>query len=94
MTTTLIPNNTIVIYSSDMCPYCHKAKKLLTTKGVTFEERNVDVNPDLRREMTELTNGLTSVPQIWVDGNHIGGCDELTALDSDSKLDTLLANHL
>ncbi|NQD80801.1 glutaredoxin 3 [Pseudomonas seleniipraecipitans] len=79
----------VVIYSSDWCPYCIRAKQLLTNKGVSFDEIRVDGKPDLRAEMTRKA-GRTSVPQIWIDNNHVGGCDELYALERAGKLDALL----
>lgn len=79
----------VVIYSSDWCPYCIRAKQLLTNKGVSFDEIRVDGKPDLRAEMTRKA-GRTSVPQIWIDNTHVGGCDELYALERAGKLDALL----
>lgn len=79
----------VVIYSSDWCPYCIRAKQLLTHKGVTFNEIKVDGQPDARAEMTRKA-GRTSVPQIWIGGRHVGGCDDLYALERAGKLDALL----
>ena len=79
----------IVVYSSDWCPYCTRAKALLTSKGVDFEEIRVDGQPQLRAEMTRKA-GRTSVPQIWIDDLHVGGCDDLYALERAGKLDPLL----
>lgn len=79
----------VVIYSSDWCPYCIRAKQLLTNKGVSFDEIRVDGQPELRAEMTRKA-GRTSVPQIWIDGTHVGGCDDLYALERAGKLDALL----
>lgn len=79
----------VVIYSSDWCPYCIRAKQLLTNKGVAFDEIRVDGQPELRAEMTRKA-GRTSVPQIWIDGTHVGGCDDLYALERAGKLDALL----
>ena len=79
----------VVVYSSDWCPYCIRAKQLLDSKGVTYEEVRVDGQPQLRAEMTKKA-GRTSVPQIWIDDRHIGGCDELHALNRAGKLDPLL----
>ncbi|MBX9763181.1 MAG: glutaredoxin 3 [Pseudomonadaceae bacterium] len=79
----------VVIYSSDWCPYCIRAKQLLTSKGVAFNEIRVDGQPDVRAEMTRKA-GRTSVPQIWIGDTHVGGCDDLHALDRSGKLDTLL----
>ena len=79
----------VVIYSSKLCGYCLMAKRLLANKGVVFEERSVDRNPTLRAEMVERT-GRTSVPQIFIDSRHVGGCDDLYALDHSGQLDGLL----
>jgi len=80
---------TVVIYSSDWCPYCIRAKQLLAHKGVAFEEIKVDGKPELRAEMTRKAQ-RTSVPQIWIGDHHVGGCDELYALERAGKLDALL----
>ncbi|MVW74504.1 glutaredoxin 3 [Pseudomonas xionganensis] len=79
----------VLIYSSDWCPYCIRAKQLLASKGVAFEEIRVDGQPDLRSEMARKA-GRTSVPQIWIDATHVGGCDDLYALERAGKLDALL----
>lgn len=79
----------VVVYSSDWCPYCSRAKQLLAGKGVAFEEIKVDGNPELRAEMTRKAK-RTSVPQIWIGELHVGGCDDLYALERAGKLDTLL----
>lgn len=81
----------VVVYSSPFCPFCSRAKKLLDEKGVAYEEIDVFSNPGRRREMTEKAEGRTSVPQIFIDGKGIGGCDDLYALDRAGKLDPLLA---
>lgn len=78
------------IYSSNYCPFCIRAKQLLDSKGVKYSEINVDGKPDVRAKMARLA-GRTSVPQIWIDDTHVGGCDELIALDRTGKLDTMLA---
>lgn len=81
----------VVIYSSDFCPYCSRAKALLRARGVTaMEEVGVDGRPDLRAAMTART-GRTSVPQIFIDDTHVGGCDDLHALDARGGLMPLLA---
>lgn len=82
--------NTVTIYSSDYCPFCVRAKQLLASKKATVKEICVDSERALRQEMTEKC-GRTSVPQIWIGEQHIGGCDELYALEREQKLDTLLA---
>ena len=80
----------VTIYSSDYCPYCHRAKALLQARGVTdYEEIVVDGQPELRRRMTERA-GRTSVPQIFVGDTHVGGCDDLHALDARGGLMPLL----
>lgn len=79
----------VVVYSSDWCPYCIRAKQLLEHKGVTFNEIRVDGELELRREMAQKA-GRTSVPQIWIGATHIGGCDDLYALERAGKLDALL----
>lgn len=79
-----------LIYTSAWCPYCIRAKALLDKKGVAYEEISVDGKPGVRAEMANKA-GRTSVPQIWIDGTHIGGCDDLYALERAGKLDTLLS---
>ena len=80
----------VVIYSSDWCPYCIRAKQLLTSKSVSFEEIRVDGKADVRAEMTRKA-GRTSVPQIWIGETHVGGCDDLYSLERAGKLDALLS---
>jgi glutaredoxin 3 len=80
----------VLIYSSDYCPFCMRAKALLKSKSVAFEERNVDGNPELRRQMM-VESGQRTVPQIWIGEQHVGGCDDLFALDRAGKLDALLS---
>ena len=80
----------VIIYSSDWCPFCTRAKTLLSNKGVKFEEIRVDGKADVRAKMAEKA-GRTSVPQIWIDELHVGGCDELFALERGGKLAALLA---
>jgi len=80
----------VKIYSSDYCPYCARAKALLLQRGVTdFEEIVVDGKPDVRAQMAQIT-GRTSVPQIFVGDTHVGGCDDLHALDRSGGLVPLL----
>lgn len=81
----------IVIYSSNMCPYCYRAKALLKQRGASFKEIPVDMNPAARREMREKAGGANTVPQIWIGDRHIGGCDDLYALDARGGLSPLLA---
>lgn len=79
----------VIVYSSDYCPYCMRAKQLLERKGVRFTEINVDGQPQVRAEMARKA-GRTSVPQIWIGATHVGGCDDLHALERADKLDALL----
>ncbi|MDP9526394.1 glutaredoxin 3 [Pseudomonas protegens] len=80
----------VIVYSSDYCPYCSRAKQLLGSKGVAFEEIKVDGKPQVRADMAQKA-GRTSVPQIWIGATHVGGCDDLFALERAGKLDVLLA---
>lgn len=82
---------TVEIYTSPLCGFCHAAKRLLTQKGVNFSEVNVLAQPARKAEMVQRANGGRSVPQIFVGESHVGGCDELYALERAGKLDTLLA---
>lgn len=79
----------IIIYTSNLCPYCTMAKRLLTAKGATYKELNVDTTPGLREEMIQKTRRRT-VPQIYIGEQHIGGFDELRALDLKHGLEPLL----
>ena len=81
----------VEIYATMFCPYCFRAKRLLDGKGVASEEVDVTRSPGKRRDMTERAGGRSSVPQIFIDGAHVGGCDELYALEAEGKLDPLLA---
>ena len=81
---------TVEIYTTPYCPYCIDAKALLKKKNVAFTEIDVSRDRDLRVKMTERAYGRTTVPQIFVDAVHVGGCDDLYALDGDGKLDPLL----
>lgn len=80
----------IEIYTQDWCPFCVRAKQVLDKKGVAYKEIDAPGGSAARREARERSGGLTSVPQIFVDGQHIGGCDDLLALDRAGKLDPLL----
>jgi len=80
----------IVMYSTGWCPYCSRARELLKSKGVDFEEIDVDARPEARTEMMALSGGRRSVPQIFVGATHVGGCDDLHALEDSGRLDTLL----
>ena len=73
------------------CPYCFRAKRLLKQKGVKFNEIDVTMNPNQRTKMVQRANGGRTVPQIFIGDNHVGGCDDLYALERAGKLDPLLA---
>ena len=87
-------NKPIEIYYKDSCPFCIKAKALFEAKGVTFKGYDIAKNPELRDEMIQRTSGKTTVPEIFINDQLIGGCDELLALDQQGKLDTLLKPYL
>ncbi|MGD0634432.1 MAG: glutaredoxin 3 [Beijerinckiaceae bacterium] len=80
----------VVIYTTMYCPYCERAKALLGAKNVAFREVAVDGDRALRQAMTELAGGRTSVPQIFFGTRHVGGCDDLVALEREGILDSLL----
>lgn len=80
----------VEIYTKAFCGYCARAKELLRSKGADFEEFDITMGGPKRAEMLERANGGTTVPQIFIDGQHIGGSDRLAALDRDGKLDALL----
>ena len=79
------------IYTTPICPYCMRAKALLAKKGVSFEEIDVYLDGDARKDMQEKASGGHTVPQIFIGDRHIGGCDDLYALDQAGELDPLLA---
>ncbi|MFT4784459.1 MAG: glutaredoxin 3 [Paracoccaceae bacterium] len=81
----------VELYTSPMCGFCHAAKRLLTGKGVSFSEIDLSRQPEKRSEMLSRSSGRHTVPQIFVGTTHVGGCDELFALESAGKLDALLA---
>ena len=81
----------VEIYSKATCPYCVRAKMLLRQKGVEPEEIAVDFGGEKRQEMITRTGGRMTVPQIFINGRHVGGCDDLFELDDNGKLDDLLA---
>ncbi len=81
----------IDIYTIPYCPYCADAKDLLKRKGVGFNEINVAGNRDTRKQMIERAHGRSTYPQIFIGTTHVGGCDDLYALDEAGKLDPLLA---
>jgi glutaredoxin 3 len=81
----------VTIYTTPFCGYCHAAKRLLASKGVAFTEIDVSAAPDLRAQMVRRAGGRMTVPQIFVGESHVGGCDDLHALDRAGRLDPLLA---
>jgi glutaredoxin 3 len=82
----------ITIYSGPSCPYCQRAKMLLQKKGAAFEDIDVKADPAKRDEMLKKSGGKQTIPQIFINEQHIGGCDDLYALDAAGKLDGLLAS--
>ena len=81
----------VEIYSKMFCPYCFRAKKLLADKGVQYEEYEISMDGKKRAEMMQRANGRHTVPQIFIDGHHVGGSDDLAALEREGRLDPLLA---
>ena len=79
--------NKVIIYTSSLCGFCYKAKSLLKRKNILFDEINIDINHEKKIEMINRSNGKTSVPQIFFDNQHIGGCDELYILDQENELE-------
>lgn len=82
----------VLLYTTGWCPYCHRAKILLQDKGVQFNELDIEADPAHRLAMT-AASGRSSVPQIFINGNHVGGSDELAELDATGDLDKLLARN-
>ena len=82
----------VEIYTTPYCPYCAWARELLSKKNIVFKDFDISGNAQLRAEMIQRANGGTTVPQIFIGEMHVGGCDELYALEDDSKLDPLLAS--
>ncbi len=80
----------VTMYSRSWCPYCTAAKRLLTQKGVAFTEIDIESEAGARQEMIQRARGRTSVPQIFIGERHVGGCDDLYALDDRGQLDPLL----
>ena len=80
----------VTIYTRNGCGYCTAAKSLLSKKGVTFTEHNASIEPAARQEMLARSNGRTTFPQIFIGEAHVGGCDDLYALENQGRLDTLL----
>ncbi len=83
----------ITIYTTMLCPYCRSAKRLLKAKDALFDEIDVGRHRQKRAEMVEKSGGAMSVPQIWIGNTHVGGCDDLYALEDAGKLDPLLADE-
>jgi glutaredoxin 3 len=81
----------VEIYTKQLCPYCTRAKSLLGRKGVSFEEIDISMGGPKRTEMIERAGGRTTVPQVFINGTHIGGSDDLAALDRSGQLDPMLA---
>lgn len=81
----------VEIYTWSMCPFCLRAKALLAQKGINFTEYCIDGDNEAREKMAQRAGGRRSLPQIFINDRHIGGCDDLHALDSEGKLDDLLA---
>jgi len=82
---------TVELYTSPTCGYCHAAKRLLTAKGVSYSETDVSADPTKRAQMMQRANGGRTVPQIFIGDRHVGGYDDLAALEHAGKLDALLA---
>lgn len=80
----------VVIYTTPFCPYCSRAKRLLDSKGVAYEEIDLYMQPDRREEMVQRAEGRMTVPQIFIDGKPYGGSDDIHALDRAGKLDPIL----
>ena len=81
----------VEIYTKTFCPYCWRAKHLLDSKQVEYQEISLDFGGEVRQQMIGRASGRTTVPQIFIDGRHIGGCDDLIALERAGKLDELIA---
>jgi glutaredoxin 3 len=88
---TMADADRVVVYSTPFCGYCGAAKRLLAGKGVDVTEIDVMFDPEQRRKMMEQSGGRRTVPQIFIDGRHIGGFDDLSALEANGDLDRLLA---
>ena len=82
-------NEKVIIYTSSLCGFCHKAKSLLKKYKIDFNEVNIDIDYEKRKEMVLKANGKTSVPQIFINSKHIGGCDDLYELEKNKKLEIL-----
>ena len=80
----------VVLYTKAYCPFCQRAKALLDKKEVTYTEFDIGVQPELRDEMLTRANGAHTVPQIFIGEHHVGGCDDMMALEASGELNTLL----
>ena len=80
----------VLMYCTAACPFCQSAERLLAAKGVAIDKVRVDLQPELRAEMTQKAGGRRTVPQIWIGGRHVGGCDDLYELERRGELDPLL----
>jgi glutaredoxin 3 len=80
----------VTIYTRQFCGYCSAAKRLLDKKGIAYVEHDATFSPELRQEMIQRANGRSTFPQIFIGDRHIGGCDELHALEREGRLDTML----
>ncbi|MEO1639981.1 MAG: glutaredoxin 3 [Pseudomonadota bacterium] len=81
----------VEIYTKPTCGFCHMAKRLLNSKGISYAEVNISAQPDRRAEMIQKAGGRSTVPQIFINDSHVGGCDDLFALERGGKLDAMLA---
>jgi len=81
----------VTIYTRALCGYCAAARRLLESKGVAYDERDATFSPDLRQEMIARAGGRSTFPQIFIGDIHVGGCDDLHALEREGRLDALLA---
>ncbi len=91
MTAAPQPPAQVVMYATPYCPFCVRARRLLESKRVQWQEIDVAAEPERRREMSRKAGGLHTVPQIWINGEHVGGCNDLYALEQGGILDALLA---
>lgn len=80
----------VVVYTTDYCPYCTRAKALLDKKGVSYEEIDVTGNDAMREKLVEMSDGMRTVPQIFIGGEHVGGYTDLAELESQGRLDAIL----
>ena len=85
--------NKIIVYTSDYCSYCAQAKKLLQNKGFDFDELNIQNDDSLRNEMLEKSNGMRTVPQIFINNSHVGGYTELSTLVASGDIENLLIDE-